>query len=84
MHKSYRDAKMEMLSAAGLIPGQDMPGITLIMAEGKPSDDYHADKPSEQLRSMADCMERYTREKVAELRKLADHLDRTPDRTPDK
>jgi hypothetical protein len=33
---------------------------------------------------MADCMERYTREKVAELRKLADHLDRTPDRTPDK
>jgi hypothetical protein len=79
MDRSYHAAKKAILGPAGLLAGHDMPGITIVMAEAGAPDPNQADKPSAQLRAMADCMERYTSEKVTELRKLADALDRAPD-----
>jgi hypothetical protein len=82
-NRSYNDAKKAILGNAGLLAGHDMPGVTIVMAEVDESAvDYQADKIPDQLRAMADCMERYTAEKVTELRKLADAIERSPD-TPE-
>ena len=83
-NRSYHEAKRQILGSAGLLAGHDMPGVTIVMAELDTSDgEYQADKVGDQLRAMADCRERFTAEKTTELRKLADALDRSPDRTPD-
>jgi hypothetical protein len=79
-NRSYHDVKRSILGSAGLLAGHDMPEATVVMVQAGGGEDYQADKIPDQLRAMADCMERYTAEKVSELRKLADSIERSPDK----
>jgi hypothetical protein len=81
--RSFTEAKRTLLGDAGLLVGHaDMPTATIVMVEAaEVGEDYQADNTPDKLRAMADCMERYTAEKVSELRKLADALDRDAKRT---
>lgn len=76
-YRSFNEAKLAMLGDAGLLAGAGMPGTTVVMVKAEEAEeDYHADKTPDKLRAMADCMERYTADKVRELRKLADAVER--------